>query len=55
MYRYFARCREKGCTFIDTLRDKFIEKGCKFMGTLRENGCQFIGTQQDVEKKGVNA
>ena len=31
-----------------------IEKGCKFIGTLREKGCQFIGTLQDVEKRGVN-
>ena len=31
-----------------------IEKGFKFIGTLREKGCQFIGTLQDVEKMGAN-
>ena len=37
IYRYLARF--------------FIEKGCKFIGTLRAKGCQFIGTLQDVEKR----
>ena len=42
IYRYPARCRDKGCKLIDTLQD--VEK----------KGCTFIGTLRDVEKRGVN-
>ena len=48
IYRYPARCREKGCKLIGTLRD--AEKSS--VNLCREKGCKFIGTLQDVEKKG---
>ena len=42
IYRYPARCREKGSKFKGTLRDD-EKKGCKSIGTLR-----------DVEIRGVH-
>ena len=50
IYRYPARCREKRCKLIGTLRD--AEKSS--VNLCREKGCKFIGTLQDVEKKGVH-
>ena len=53
VYRYPERFREKGCKSIGTMRD--VEKGgCKSIGTLRDKGCKFIGSLRDVEKRGVN-
>ena len=69
IYRYPARCREKGCKSIGTHEmstkgvyvyrypERHQGKECKFIGTMRDVekwGCKSIGTMQDVEKRGVN-